>query len=114
MASNMQRQAVSLLKPHAPTIGTGTEYKIAHDSGLSVVASENGTVDYVDSKKIVVGSKTYNLLKFNKSNQNTCINQTPIVSVGDKVQAGEIIANGPANEKGELAIGRNLLVAFTT
>jgi DNA-directed RNA polymerase subunit beta len=112
MASNMQRQAVPLLKPHAPTIGTGFEHKIAKDSCLGISAEEDGKVTYVDSQCIYIGDKKYPLIKFTKSNQNTCITQKPIVSVGQSVKAGEMIADGPAMDNGEIALGQNLNVAF--
>ncbi|MDE7087990.1 MAG: DNA-directed RNA polymerase subunit beta [Malacoplasma sp.] len=120
MGANMQRQATPLISPVAPIVGTGNEYKIAHDSGMAVVYEENkeGVVTYVDGSliKIKHGSdeKTYELTKFNKSNQNTCNNQVPIVSLGDKVTKGSTIADGPAMSNGELALGQNVLVAFTT
>lgn len=113
MASNMQRQALPLLKPYAPTIGTGLEYHVAIDSLSCLKTNNSGTVKYVDSSKIVVDDTTYHLTKFDKSNQNTCINQTPIVSVGDKVSENDIIADGYAMNNNELAIGQNILVAFT-
>ncbi|GMO15517.1 MAG: DNA-directed RNA polymerase subunit beta [Mycoplasmoidaceae bacterium] len=112
MASNMQRQAVPLLKPHAPSVGTGFEHKIAKDSCLGVSAEEDGKVTYVDSTCIEVGNKKYPLIKFTKSNQNTCISQQPFVSVGQSVKAGEMIADGPAMNNGEIALGQNLNVAF--
>lgn len=120
MGANMQRQATPLVRPIAPIVGTGNEYKIAHDSGMAVVYNEDkdGEVVYVDGSSIKVknqqGVKEYNLLKFNKSNQNTCNNQTPLVSLGDKVKKGDTIADGPAMHNGELALGQNALVAFTT
>ncbi len=126
MGSNMQRQAVPLLQARSPFVGTGMEYITARDSGAVVVARRSGTVDYVDSKRIVVrveGSETeglsremgadiYNLTKFKRSNQNTCINQDPIVRVGQRVVKGQVLADGPCTEMGELALGRNVLVAF--
>ena len=120
MGANMQRQATPLVRPIAPIVGTGNEYKIAHDSGMAVVYNEekDGEVVYVDGSKIKIknqqGVKDYDLLKFNKSNQNTCNNQTPLVSLGDKVKKGDTIADGPAMCNGELALGQNALVAFTT
>lgn len=120
MGANMQRQATPLIQPIAPIVGTGNEYKIAHDSGMAMVYEEpeEGTVTYVDSACVKVknskGTKEYELLKFNKSNQNTCNNQTPIVSLGDKLKPGDTIADGPAMYNGELALGQNALVAFTT
>ena len=126
MGSNMQRQAVPLLKTEAPVVGTGMEPAVARDSGVVSIARRSGVVEYVDAEKIVVradrerkgrdagGSRLdiYNLLKYQRSNQNTCINQRPIVRMGERVQAGQIIADGPATERGELALGQNLLVAF--
>ncbi|MBU6446253.1 MAG: DNA-directed RNA polymerase subunit beta, partial [Verrucomicrobia bacterium] len=119
MGSNMQRQAVPLLKPDAPIVGTGLEGRSARDSGAVVVALEDGVVEYVDGYKIVVAPKdnplnkrTYLLKKFMRSNSGTCINQTPLCVCGDKVIAGDILADGPATDKGEIALGRNVLVAF--
>jgi DNA-directed RNA polymerase subunit beta len=126
MGSNMQRQAVPLLQARSPFVGTGMEYITARDSGAVVVARRSGIVDYVDSKRIVVrveGSETeglsremgadiYNLTKFKRSNQNTCINQDPIVRVSQRVVKGQVLADGPCTEMGELALGRNVLVAF--
>ncbi|HKI51677.1 MAG TPA: DNA-directed RNA polymerase subunit beta, partial [Geothermobacteraceae bacterium] len=124
MGSNMQRQAVPLLRADAPLVGTGMERVVAHDSGSAVVARHNGVVESVDAARIVVkidegeidetgtGVDIYNLIKFIRSNQNTCLNQKPIVKVGDKVKAGEIIADGPSTQWGELALGQNVLVAF--
>ena len=119
MGSNMQRQAVPLLKAEAPIVGTGLESRTARDSGAVVVAEEDGTVEYVDGFQIVIASKanrmnkkTYHLKKFLRSNAGTCINQTPLCSVGDEVVAGETIADGPATDKGEVALGKNVLVAF--
>jgi len=124
MGSNMQRQAVPLLRADAPLVGTGMERIVAHDSGSAVVARHNGTVESVDAARIVVkidegeidesgtGVDIYNLIKFIRSNQNTCLNQKPIVKVGDKVKRGEIIADGPSTQWGELALGQNVLVAF--
>ena len=119
MGSNMQRQAVPLLNPKAPLVGTGLEKRAACDSGAVVIAEEDGTIEYVDGFQIVVASKAnrlkkhvYTLKKFLKSNSGTCINQHPICSVGDLVKAGDVIADGPATENGELAAGQNVLVAF--
>ena len=119
MGSNMQRQAVPLLKSEAPIVGTGLEGRAARDSGAVIVAIEDGVVDYVDGFKIVVAPKdnplnkrVYELKKFMRSNSGTCINQTPICGVGDKVKAGDVLADGPATDKGEIAIGKNVLVAF--
>jgi DNA-directed RNA polymerase subunit beta len=118
MGANMQRQAVPLLKPYAPIVGTGTEYQIAHDSGMAVIANDSGEVVSVDGNKITLqtekAKKHYKLTKYRKSNQGTCINQTPIVTIGQKIKANQTIANGPAMQNGELALGRNPLVAFTT
>jgi DNA-directed RNA polymerase subunit beta len=125
MGSNMQRQAVPLLRARAPYVGTGMEYITARDSGACIVARRSGTVDYVDSQRIVVrvegeenaasrelGADIYPMTKFKRSNQNTCINQKPIVRVDQKVHKGQILADGPCTELGELALGRNVLVAF--
>ncbi len=124
MGSNMQRQAVPLLRADAPLVGTGMERIVAHDSGSAVVARHDGVVESVDAGRIVVkidehevdetgtGVAIYNLIKFIRSNQNTCLNQKPIVKVGDKVKRGEIIADGPSTQWGELALGQNVLVAF--
>ncbi len=119
MGSNMQRQAVPLLKAEAPIVGTGLEGRSARDSGAVVVALEDGVVEYVDGYKIVIAPKdnplnkrTYVLKKFMRSNGGTCINQTPLCSVGDKVIAGDVLADGPATDKGEIALGKNVLVAF--
>jgi len=119
MGANMQRQAIPLLKPEAPYVGTGIEYKIAHDSGTALIAEKSGVIEYVDGTKIRIRNNEgnldrYELLKFMRSNQGTCINQTPIVKIGEEVQAGDIIADGPSMETGELAIGRNVTVAFMT
>jgi len=117
MGANMQRQAVPLLKTEAPVIGTGLEYKAAKDSGAVVVCKNSGTVARVGADKIVInndegGTDTYTLLKFIRSNQGTCYNQRPIVSSGERVEAGDVIADGPSTDMGELALGRNVLVAF--
>jgi DNA-directed RNA polymerase subunit beta len=126
MGSNMQRQAVPLLRAEAPIVGTGMEYVTARDSGAVVVCRRGGIVDSVDSRRIIVriegegtskrakeiGADIYNLTKFKRSNQNTCMNQRPIVRVGDKVEKGQIIADGPCTDQGELALGRNILVGF--
>ncbi len=112
MGSNMQRQAVPLLYTESPLIGTGIEYRTAKDSGAVIVAKNSGTVSSVDSGEIVVSTKTYKLSKFERSNANTCVNHRPIVSLGDKVKEGDVIADGPATENGELALGKNVLVAF--
>ena len=123
MGSNMMRQAVPLLKPESPLVGTGIEGDVALDSGVTIVAKRNGLVDKIDGKRIVVkateekdlsksGVDIYNLLKFQRSNQNTCINQKPLVKVGDIIKKGDIIADGPATKLGELALGKNVTVAF--
>lgn len=119
MGANMQRQAVPLLQPHSPFVGTGIEYKIAKDSGVGIVAKENGTITYVDSLRIVntdaAGKPhTYQLRKFARSNASTCINQKPIVKVGEEVEAGDILADGPSMENGELALGQNVTIAYMT
>ena len=123
MGSNMMRQAVPLLKPESPLVGTGIESDVALDSGVTIVAKREGTVDKIDGKRIVIkateetdfsksGVDIYNLQKFKRSNQNTCINQKPLVRVGDKVSSGDIIADGPSTKLGELALGKNVTVAF--
>ena len=119
MGSNMQRQALPLLRPEAPYVGTGLEGKIAHDSGEATLAEKPGYVDYVDSKQIVINNddgtkKTYKLRTFVRSNKRTCISQSPIVEVGQHVKESEIIAKGPSMDKNELALGQNAVVAFTT
>ena len=116
MGANMQRQAIPLLKPVAPLVGTGVEAIAAKDSGAVVICKGDGVVDYVDAKKIIVktvaGADTYYLNGYERSNAGTCYHQTPIVRVGDKVHAGEVIGDGPSTEKGEMALGRNVTVAF--
>jgi DNA-directed RNA polymerase subunit beta len=123
MGSNMQRQAVPLIRAEAPLVGTGMESVVAHDSGAAIAARRAGVIDQVDATRIVIrateeqssaapGVDIYNLLKFQRSNQNTCITQRPLVKKGDVVKAGEIIADGPSTQFGELALGRNALVAF--
>ncbi len=123
MGSNMQRQAVPLIRAEAPLVGTGMEETVARDSGVTIIARRSGIIDQVDATRIVIrateetsaaasGVDIYNLLKFQRSNQNTCINQRPLVKVGDLVRAGDIIADGPSTELGELALGRNVLCAF--
>ena len=119
MGSNMQRQAVPLLKPEAPIVGTGMEYRAAKDSGITVVAEEDGIVEKVTGDEIQVRNnkneiKKYKLLKFKRTNGGTCINQRPMVSVGEKVAKGDTIADGPSTENGEMALGRNVLIAFST
>ena len=123
MGSNMQRQAVPLVRTNAPLVGTGMESVVARDSGAAFVARRTGVVDQVDAKRIVIrateetdpsksGVDIYTLAKFQRSNQNTCINQRPLVRVGDQVKAGDIIADGPSTDLGDLALGQNVLVAF--
>ena len=123
MGSNMQRQAVPLIRAEAPLVGTGMENTVARDSGSTIVARRSGSVDQVDATRIVIrateetshtapGVDIYNLLKFQRSNQNTCLHQRPLVNVGDRVEAGDTIADGPSTHLGELALGRNALVAF--
>ncbi|SOH94639.1 DNA-directed RNA polymerase subunit beta [Monaibacterium marinum] len=123
MGSNMQRQAVPLVKAEAPFVGTGIEEVVARDSGASITAAREGVVDQVDAMRIVVratgdlhpgdaGVDIYRLRKFQRSNQNTCINQRPLVKVGDRVRQGEVVADGPSTDLGELALGKNVLVAF--
>ena len=119
MGANMQRQAVPLLNPHSPYVGTGMEPKIARDSGTGLVTYDSGTVTYADAKTIIIQSKDgqeheYALEKFTRSNAGTCINQRPIVAKGDKVKAGELIADGPSMDDGELALGQNVTIAFMT
>ncbi len=119
MGSNMQCQAVPLLTTDSPIVGTGMEHKVAQDSGSAVLAREDGVVEKVDSDKIIIkgesGTKhTHNLIKFTRSNQSTCINQKPIVKVGEKVKMNDIIADGPAMDNGELALGKNILIGFMT
>ncbi|MBK9163689.1 MAG: DNA-directed RNA polymerase subunit beta [Acidobacteria bacterium] len=126
MGSNMQRQSVPLLRAEAPYVGTGMERIAARDSGAVVIAKRDGVVDYVDSERIIVKADhnvdgtisrevtadIYSLVKFTRSNQNTCINQRPIVQVGERVRKGQVVADGPCTDRGELALGRNVLVAF--
>ncbi|MBE3595342.1 MAG: DNA-directed RNA polymerase subunit beta [Candidatus Carbobacillus altaicus] len=127
MGANMQRQAVPLLVPEAPFVGTGIEYRVAKDSGVCILARHDGIVERVDAREIWVrrifldGQKEvkgdldkYRLYKFQRSNQGTCLNQRPVVKVGQRVTAGELLADGPSTELGELALGRNVLVAFMT
>src|SRR5437016_10134684 len=127
MGSNMQRQAVPLLQPEAPLVGTGMEHVVARDSGAVVVAKRPGVAEYVSADRVVVRAESrskktdpvqdlplhlYHLTKYRRSNQNTCINQKPIVRKGQRVAVGEVIADGPGTDQGELALGRNVLVAF--
>ena len=119
MGSNMQKQAVPLLMTDSPIVGTGMEYKAAIDSGVCVLAKEAGYVKTVTADKVVVSedsgrNHTYELLKFQRSNQGTCINQRPIVSVGERVEKGDVLADGPATSKGEVALGKNALIGFMT
>ncbi len=120
MGANMQRQALPLLKPHAPFVGTGLESKIAQDSGSAVVARADAVIKYVDSKRIdvvedgVEGVYSYQLKKFSRANAGTCMTQSPIVTVGQKVKKGDVIADGPAMDNGDLALGQNVTIAFTT
>lgn len=122
MGANMQRQAVPLISCDAPFVGTGIEEVVAKDSGATIVSAHDGVVDQVDSTRVVIrydsdekgapGVGIYNLLKFQRSNYNTCINQKPLVKVGDKVKKGQIIVDGPSTDRGQLALGKNVLVAF--
>ena len=119
MGANMQRQAVPLINPHAPLIGTGIEYKAAHDSGVALVAKKAGTVEYVDAREIRVREEdgtldTYKLMKFRRSNGGKNYNQRPIVKVGEHIDADDVLADGPSMEQGELALGQNPLIAFMT
>ena len=118
MGANMQRQAVPLIKTDSPIVGTGMEYRTAKDSGVCIVAKNDGVVERVTADQIDVKTKTgidsYKLIKFKRSNQGTCSNQRPIVVKGEKVKKGEIIADGPSTDKGELALGRNILIGFMT
>ena len=119
MGSNMQRQAVPLLVPESPIVGTGMEYKAARDSGTIVIAKEDGVVEKVTSEEIIVRNKkneteTYKLHKFKRTNGGTCINQKPVVQKGELIKEGDILADGPATQNGEMALGRNVLIAFST
>ena len=119
MGANMQRQAVPLINPQAPFVGTGMEYKAAHDSGAALLCQNDGVVEYVDAKEIRVRRDNgaldkYEIIKFQRSNSGTCYNQRPIVALGDRVDVGETLADGPSMEKGEMALGQNVLVAFMT
>ena len=119
MGSNMQRQAVPLLTTESPIVGTGMEYKAAVDSGVTIVCKRSGTVKFVDARKIDIETEngevdTYELIRFLRSNQGTCINQKPIVETGEKVKAGDVIADGPATQNGEIALGKNMLIGFMT
>ena len=119
MGANMQRQAVPLLVTEAPIVGTGVEYRAANDSGITIIARESGTVQRVTGNEIIIKNKngntdTYKLRKFKRTNGGTCINQRPIVKTGEKVIKGEVIADGPSTQNGEMALGKNVLIAFTT
>ena len=119
MGANMQRQAVPLLNPHSPFVGTGMEHRVARDSGAACVATAPGTVTYVDATKVVVTEDNgkeheYELTKFRRSNASTCLNQRPIVWDGERVERGDILADGPSMQSGELALGQNVLIAFMT
>src|SRR4029079_2917019 len=127
MGSNMQRQAVPLIRTQAPIVGTGMEQTVAAASGAVVVAKRNGIVDSVDAERIIVrvegedyetgearefGADIYQMIKFRRSNQNTCVNQKPVAKAGQRVKKGDVLADGPSTDHGELALGRNVLVAF--
>lgn len=112
MGSNMQRQSVPLLSTVQPFVATGLESKAARDSGVMVIAAEDGTVSYVDANEVHIGSKVYRLKKYLRSNAGTCFNQTPIVRKGEKIKKGDVIADGPSTRDGEIALGRNVLCAF--
>ncbi|MDO4565439.1 MAG: DNA-directed RNA polymerase subunit beta [Clostridia bacterium] len=119
MGSNMQRQAVPLLKPEAPIVATGMEHKAAYDSGIVVLAGEDGVVSYVSSDKIVIETASgvpheYILTKFQRSNQGTCLNQRPVVKKGEKIRKGDVIADGASTDEGEISLGRNILIGFMT
>ncbi len=118
MGANMQRQATPLMKPYSPIVGTGSEYKIAHDSGMAIISQNDGKVTKVDGKQLTVSDgeneQVYKFMKYNKSNQDTCNNQAPIVSLGSTIKKGDTLADGPAMRNGELSLGQNMLVAFTT
>jgi DNA-directed RNA polymerase subunit beta len=119
MGSNMQRQAVPLIKPQAPIVGTGIEYKAAKDSGVVVLAKKSGVISKVSAEEITIknddaSKDTYKLLKYMRSNQGTCINQRPIVKKGEKVDKGDVIADGPSTDFGEIALGKNILIGFMT
>ena len=119
MGANMQRQAVPLLRTEAPVVGTGMEYKAAVDSGVAVLAKQNGVVKHVSADEIVIEDAdhiehNYKLIKFMRSNQSTCVNQKPIVSKGETVTKGQVIADGPAMDHGEISLGKNALIGFMT
>ena len=117
MGSNMQRQAVPLLRPERPLVGTGLESQVARDSGMVPITKVNGTVSYVDANEIIVkdddGNEHFHYLqKYQRSNQDTCLNQRPIVKIGDRVISGQVLADGSACEGGEIALGQNVLIAY--
>ena len=119
MGSNMQRQSIPLIRPQAPFVGTGIEYKAAHDSGVACICEAPGLVEYVDGLEVRVRQddgelKVYKLNKFIRSNQGTCVNQTPIVDIAERVEKGDVLADGPSMDQGELALGRNVLIGFMT
>ena len=119
MGANMQRQAVPLMITDSPIVGTGIEYKAAKDSGIMIIAKSDGTVKKVTGDEIVIETKkgdieTYKLRKFKRTNGGTCINQKPIVVKGEKVKEGDVIADGPSTQNGEMALGKNVIIAFTT
>lgn len=118
MGANMQRQAIPLVRPQSPYVGTGIEYRVAKDSGSGIVAREDGFVEYVDSQKIIVseanGRREYKVRKFQRSNSGTSINQIPIVKKGEKIECGDILADGPSMQDGELALGQNVTIAYMT
>ena len=119
MGCNMQRQAVPLLVPEAPIVGTGMEYKAAHDSGVVLLSKHTGIVSYVDADRIIIRDDVgeeheYHLIKFTRSNQGTCINQRPRVNLGQRVEKGDLLADGPSTEKGEIGLGKNMLIGFMT
>lgn len=119
MGANMQRQAVPLLRPEAPLVGTGMEWVAGQDSGVCILAKRGGTVERVTGRQIIVRADngeldTYDLIKFMRSNQSTCINQRPVVFKGDRVEVGSTLADGMATDGGELALGHNVLVAFVS
>src|SRR5699024_6934973 len=119
MGANMQRQAVPLVQPRSPLVGTGMEYKAAHDSGSALICKHDGVVEYVDANEIRVRRSNgtldkYNVAKFQRSNAGMSYNQRPIVTLGEKVEASDVLADGPSMEQGEMALGQNVLVAFMT
>ncbi len=119
MGANMQRQAVPLLRTASPIIGTGMESKAAQDSGVVLLAEKDGVVEYVSATEIIIknndGSKSrHKMLKFKRSNQGTCINQRPLCTHGEVIKAGDVLADGPATDNGEIALGTNLLIGFMT